>query len=188
MSEDHLSLSPPVDAPLVTTVRPLTDNIQLTPTGIAIKGMPSLEEWGTALNETTRLANVSLWAIGDLIVYGESREWGEMYTQYIELTQRSYFTLANAVRVSREFPPGKWRVFVALLSWSHHRETLVLPEIADRMAVLADAAQLKWSRDDLRDHIRGILGHPTLLAPGEPAPEAVRTTYTCPACKHEWMP
>jgi hypothetical protein len=85
----------------------LGNGFHLTPTGCTVVGDPPLEEYGEAIERCARLGNATMWALGDLVVYGEGRsDYGSAYSQYIDLTQRSYWTLVAVARVSREFPPG----------------------------------------------------------------------------------
>jgi hypothetical protein len=151
------------------------EGFQLSPTGCTVVGAPTLEQYGEAIERCARLGNATMWALGDLVVYGEGRaDYGEQYTQFIEMTQRSYWTLIAVARVSREFPPGH-REFADRISWSHHREVLSLPPRRRRSA-LRMAADYDWSADNLRDHVRTVRdslpetpeGTPTSADRGEP--------------------
>jgi len=135
----------------------LSGGFTLTPTGCVIEGEPTLEEYGGALERCGRLANATHWALGDLIVYGEGRgDWGESYSQYIDLTSRSFQTISQAVRVSKAFPPGASRECADRISWSHHREVLRAPDDS-RMRLLREACAYDWSRDELRVAVTDLL-------------------------------
>jgi hypothetical protein len=169
----------------------------MTPGGLDVRGDPPLEEFGEALERAQAMGNNVTWVIGDLIVYGESREWGEKYTQYLSLTQRSYRTLLAMARVAKEFPPGK-RKFIGKLSWSHHYEVLPLPS-RERGILLEDAVRLDWGRDDIREHVKHAMqlvrtnkrSDPLEIEPrtslsrtDDPTPAA--QALCCPQCGYQW--
>ena len=77
---------------------------RLTRTGLEVTGTPSFDEWQACGQTLFGLSNASLWAIGDWIVYGEGRgDWGEMYTQAIDATQKSYQTVKAAAWAAEKF-------------------------------------------------------------------------------------
>ena len=175
MIDNVLSLSP--DPIGVTPPHPDTPMIQLAPgiyatrTGAMINENITLEDFCTGLSNCQALSNAATWALGDLIAYGERRnEWGEMYTQALDLTQKSYSTLTNAVYVSNAYPPEER---VDGLSWSHHREIASVKNPDERRALLTQAANEGWSREQLRDAAKG-------------ARAPAKKVTTCPKCGHEW--
>ena len=92
--------------------------------------------------------------MGDLIVYGEGRgDWGEMYSQFIDLTARSYAQLSQAARVSRTFPPGAMRQYASDLRWTHHR-VLISTHRDERLGLLRQARENEWTADTLRQAAR----------------------------------
>jgi len=154
----------------------LDGGISLTPSGAVIEGQPTIEQFCSSLQKCYQLANVSMWAIGDLLLYGETRgDYGESYSQAIELTQKSYWSLSQAVRVSKAYPQND-RPFATKLSWSHHQEAAKIKDIDLRNVLLERAVAEGLSRDDLR----GL----------SPKPEAVVTndsnstglSVVCPSC------
>jgi len=153
-----------------TTIELCTENgvgFTLTPTGINVSGEPTLEQYGLALERCGRLANAANWALGDLIIYGEGRgDWGEMYSQYVDLTARSYTTIVQAARVSKEFPPGEMREMADRASWSHHREALRAPREV-RVQLLRDSCDYDWTRDELHSNV-----NEALRSDGPPTPTA----------------
>jgi hypothetical protein len=159
------------DTLAVTQAISLAPGVQMTPTGAIISEDVTLEGFCQALQNCQTLANASLWALGDLLLYGEARgDWGEMYTQAIDLTRKSYTTLTHAVHLSKRYPPEDR---IHELSWTHHREAAKIPDHDERQAVLRQAVEQQWTREQLRDHIRG----------DQPAPP-LRTT--CPQCGYVW--
>ena len=112
------------------------------------------------------------WAVGDWLVYGERRgDWGECYTQAIDLTKRSYGSLAQCARVSRGF---NFEARFKSLSWSHHQAVLSLPA-DERHALLQRAEAEQWNRDDLREHLRE-----------ERAVAQTKPRHLCPQCGWRW--
>jgi hypothetical protein len=149
----------------------LSQGITLTPQGAIIQSDVTLPEFLEGFKKCEILSNASLWALGDLLLYGESRgEWGEMYTQAIEVTQKSYSTMSQAVRLSKAYPLHERVVDV---SWSHHREALAVKDPEERREALVRAGQEGLSREGLRSVISG----------GDPHPKKL---VTCPHCGHQW--
>ena len=102
----------------------LSRGISLTETGAVIDDGVSLDAWGEALQQCQSLANASIWALGDLLVYAQNHaEWGETYTQFLELTGKSYSTLTKASYLSRQYASTDR---VEGLSWSHHMEAAAI--------------------------------------------------------------
>jgi hypothetical protein len=131
----------------------LSTGFRLTPTGIEIEGTPQLAQWGAALQRCGGVANATQWALGDLIVYAEGREdYGEMYSQYVELTSRSYYRVVQSAAVSREFPPGEARQYADRLSWTHHRYAMRLA-VEDRAAMLQRAVDEDWTSQTMSDEV-----------------------------------
>jgi len=149
----------------------LSQGITLTPQGAIIQPDVTLPEFLEGFKKCEILANASLWALGDLLLYGESRgEWGEMYTQAIELTRKSYSTMSQAVRLSKAYPIDERVVDV---SWSHHREALPITDPDERHNMLVLAGREGLSREGFRSVIAG----------GDPQPKKLTT---CPHCGHQW--
>ena len=162
----------------------------MTPTGITVIGQPTLQQFGEALERCSRMANATTWAIGDLIVYAEGRgDYGEMYSQFLDETSRTYSQLAQAARVSKAYPPGHLRQFADRLSWTHHREAMIA-EPEDRLGFLENAASHDWSCLQLREQLREnrLLNAPTDNPPESSAistgpapawPDAVTVSVEC---------
>jgi rubrerythrin len=146
----------------------LADGIHLTPMGATIAPDITFDDYCEALARCQRLANATAWCVGDLILYGEEREWGEKYTQAISETGKSVNTLMAAVSVSRAYPP---EARVEAVSWSHHREAMRLKDPEARHAALETAASEGTSALALREKL------------SDPKPKA---TTTCPQCGHAW--
>jgi len=147
----------------------LASGVYLTTMGARIEGEISLTEYVAAVERCQALGNACAWALGDLLYYGSHRgDWGETYTQALALTQKSYWSLTQCLRVAKAYPQTDR---VEGISWSHHREALALPDPEQRQQVLASAVTSGQSASDLRQQ----------LSSGR----APRTTV-CPKCQHEW--
>jgi hypothetical protein len=149
----------------------LTAGILMTSTGAVISEDITIEEFCDGLKNCQALANSSMWTLGDLLAYGESRgEWGEMYTQALDLTQKSYSTLTQAMHISKQYPMEERNADV---SWSHHREAASIKNRDERQSVLRQAADEGWTREQVREHVKG-------------SSVASKKVTTCPQCGHEW--
>lgn len=144
----------------------------LSPRGLRVVGTPRYNEWAEIGASLFTLGNSVMWATGDWLVHGEGRgDWGETYSQAIDLTKKSYGSLAQYVRVSREF---EFEARFKTLSWSHHQQVLTLPP-EERRHVLQRCEDEQWSRDDLREHLRA-----------EKALAETRPRHMCPKCGWRW--
>ena len=149
----------------------LTAGILMTPTGAVISEDITLDEFCDGLKNCQSIANSSMWTLGDLLAYGDSRgDWGEMYTQALDLTQKSYSTLTQAMHISKQYPIEERNADV---SWSHHREAAPIKNRDERQSVLRQAADEGWTREQVREHVKGS-STPT------------KKVTTCPQCGHEW--
>jgi hypothetical protein len=91
----------------------------------------------------------SQWWIGDWLLYARGK-WGEMYTEAVKITGYDYGTLRNRASLAQEFDLSRRR---DKLSWDHHAAVAGLaPSEQDHW--LNRAAELKWSREDLRIALR----------------------------------
>jgi N6-adenosine-specific RNA methylase IME4 len=122
---------------------------ELTVTGLVLAPSLSYEEWegvGRVLGDIGR--GVMFW-IGDWITYGEAN-YGEKYSQALEVTGYEYGTLANAAFVARSIESSRRR---ENLSFAHHQE--VAPLAADEQdELLNEAESEKLTRNDLRAKVR----------------------------------
>ena len=149
----------------------LTSCILMTPTGAVISEDITIDEFCDGLKNCQTIANSSMWTLGDLLAYGDSRgDWGEMYTQALDLTQKSYSTLTQAMHISKQYPIEERNADV---SWSHHREAAPIKNRDERQSVLRQAADEGWTREQVREHVKGS---------STPA----KKVTTCPQCGHEW--
>jgi len=152
----------------------LSRGISLTETGAVIDDGVSLDAWGEALQQCQSLANASIWALGDLLVYAQNHaEWGETYTQFLELTGKSYSTLTKASYLSRQYASTDR---VEGLSWSHHMEAASIKDPNERRELLLQARSEGWTREQIRSH-QVDDATPKLLH--EPF-------HKCPSCGHRW--
>ena len=102
----------------------LATGIYLTPLGARIIGDPTLEDFCDSVDRCQRLANASMWCLGDLLYYGERHAtWGETYPQEDRVPE---------------------------VSWSHHRVMLAVKDPAERTRLLQRAAVEHQSVHDVR--------------------------------------
>jgi hypothetical protein len=73
----------------------------VTRTGIEISDDATLEDVLGKLEEVVAVETAIHWAYGDLLAYGEDRQWGTFYDRAQQITGKSYQTLANYAWVAR---------------------------------------------------------------------------------------
>ena len=150
----------------------LARGVTLTPVGATIAEALTLDEYVAAMRRANTIATAGLWAVGDLLVYGEDHpSWGEMASQAIDLSGRSAWTLKWATTLSRAYPHD---TRVPGVSWSHHRDAMHLDAPQDRRDLLEQAAREGWRREEMK----GVMG--LAVQPRKHHPS------TCPACGHTW--
>ena len=149
----------------------LSESGTLTTTGASISDTITIYDFLDAVKNANTLTTASLWALGDLLYYGERRtDWGEAYTQALDLSGRSEWTLSQAVRISKAYPPKER---VEGVSWSHHRDALHLKDPQERQEMLETAAEQSLSREEMK----GVMGLST---------QPRKHDRNCPKCGHQW--
>lgn len=122
-----------------------------TRTGLTVTGKPTLEDWesvGRFLHAAE--GSVHFW-IGDWLRYGE-RVYGKTYEQAEELTGFDNQTLRDDAWIASKVDLSRRR---DNLSFSHHAEVAAL-EPAEQDELLERAEAEKWTRSQLRDHVKQI--------------------------------
>ncbi len=93
-----------------------------------------------------------MWDLGDWLLYGQNKKWGEKYDRAVEATGYDYGTLRNAKSVAKRFPLSRRR---DKLTFAHHQEVASLADKdAERLLDQAEAEHL--SRNDLRVRVAQI--------------------------------
>jgi hypothetical protein len=98
----------------------------------------------------------SAWCLGDWLIHGEDAYSGR-YRDAIEHTALDYQTLRNYAWVARRFSLSRRR---DTLSFAHHAEVAGQPE-HEQDFWLRKAEELSWSRNRLRQEVRGSLAERT---------------------------
>lgn len=155
MSDDKL---------LQTTYDPATGEIlderpfDMDRKGLTINGRPTLPQWIAYGQLLQTMASGSTWAVGDWIIYGESRtDWGEMYSQALSELDYDYGTLRNIVSVCKRWPRDERRD----LSFSHHAAVVALEE-RERAELLDQAEAMQLSSRALKALVDEKLERPTI--------------------------
>lgn len=118
----------------ITTIA-LADGFKLTPTGLAISGNPSFDDWEVVGKQLRYMERVIHWAIGDWLNYGE-RRWGEMYAQALDTFDYAQSTMATDKYVAGKIETSRRR---ENLTFSHHRE--VAPLSSNKQDKILDMAE-----------------------------------------------
>lgn len=120
-------------------------------TGLDLPEDLNFEQWCEVMANTLRINRTSLWWVGDAFVYGETRFGDDAY-QAVEDGYASE-TVRQAERISKEFPP---RNRLPQLSWSHHREVLVVKDEGQRRELLEEARDAQLSRRELHEAAQAV--------------------------------
>ncbi len=130
----------------------------LSPVGLLIEGEVSQEEWRDFYLAIKRIATSLQWMIGDWIVYGAERKWGETYDDFVELTGLKEKTLRDYAYVARNV---QMSIRIDKLSFAHHQLVAGM-ESDDQAQWLAHAFENRLSVARLRAEIQG--GNPPTLS------------------------
>lgn len=137
-------------------------------TALQLPSKLSFDEWEGVGRTLGQIEKAVQWWIGDWLNYGE-RVYGERYAQAMDVTGLEYNTLATYAWVAREVETSRRREH---LSFAHHREVAAL-EPPKQESWLMEAEDSEWSRNRLRDEIKG--------RSNGSEPDEV-----CPTCKRAW--
>jgi hypothetical protein len=130
----------------VTPPAPVQKGYRLERVGLLVDRILTRAEWIACGEKIAAMANATNWAIGDWLCYGNGRDdWGGTYETAHRLTGRSFESLSQYARVSRDYPHDQRQTTVC---WTVHRAAVVLPP-EDRARALACAAANGWTRDDM---------------------------------------
>lgn len=133
----------------------MSDGSQVLTTRVGLRFPKSMEyqSWERAGHQLTRIVDTSAWCLGDWVVYGETH-FAERYRHAVDATGLDYGTLRNYASVARRIPLSRRRDTV---SFQHHAEVVSLP-VKEQEAWLNRAEALKWSRNQLRHHLKMARG------------------------------
>jgi len=142
------------------------------PTGLSYE---SWEQAGSTLDRINRAWN---WWFGDWQNYGEF-EYGEMYSQGMDISGLDYSTVANIKSVAKRITPDMRRPG---LSWSHHAEVAKL-EKEHAIALLQQAEEERWTREYLRQVVKHG-GNVEALPPARSESSKPAANDECHCCCH----
>jgi hypothetical protein len=123
--------------------------LRFTSTGASFDPRLPFHAWQEIGRKVGRHASTTGWWLGDWLAFGQFK-YGPRYREAIAATGLDYQTLRNYATVARRFEPARRR---ADLSFQHHAEVCALPN-EDQDRLLALAAALGWSRNELRRQAR----------------------------------
>jgi hypothetical protein len=113
----------------------------------------SYDDWEELGERVKLLARCGMFVLGDWINYGEDN-FGEKYSQALDVTDFTYGTLRNVAYVCRKVPKANRNDMV---SFSHHAEVARLPE-EEQVAMLEKTSLCCWSVKELRSEVAHITG------------------------------
>lgn len=115
-------------------------------------------EYGTGLIQAGKAMP---WLIGDLINYGEGRQWSQECYQVLENSGYSHETVRGYAWVCNKVA---YYVRSPLLSWSHHKEIANIDDVRIQAEWVTRAIDNEWSIRELREAIRGNTSAPQYQA------------------------
>ena len=124
---------------------------EMTDTALVIPDGLSYDEWAEMGQPLVRIAQASMWWVGDWLKYGE-HHYGEKYAQAIEATGYAASTLKNAQWVADRFPPEERREDV---TYSQHR-TIAGLDPKPRLELLRRAAEESMTEGELAGRVKAI--------------------------------
>jgi hypothetical protein len=140
---------------------------RLTKVGLVFTQELSFEDWRDLGGMLAHFADVSRWAIGDWLNYGEHHYEHGQYDVAVEVTGLGSETVRNWRWVADRVESVRRRTD---LSWAHHQEVAVL-EPAEQDEWLDRAEKKHWSRNALRAQLHGpraLLEAGTVELPEQP--------------------
>jgi len=142
---------------------------ETTETGLQLPENLDWKEWRVLFEGYSHMAKCVPWAIGDLLVYGESH-YGEDVSQamsdFMAKTRYTQGTIYNLVYISRNVPPWNRN---PNLSHSFHYEVAKM-DSQEQVHWLARAELEGWTVKEFRDHISGRAGNTEPKEQEEPKP------------------
>jgi len=142
---------------------------QVTPDGLVITGKPTLEQWAGVGPAIARNRSAWTWALGDWIAYGGAiKAWGEKYDAILsDIPGLSYERASSLRSVSARFPrPARQQILAAVnptfrakLGWSFFQTLAPLQNDTQVTRLLKVAEGQRWTRDELRTHVRDLQFH-----------------------------
>lgn len=130
------------------------EKIRVDSTSLNVKKDLVFKEWEHIGAFLQYVEGSMQWWRGDWLNYGE-RKFGEKYAQAIEVTGRSYYTLAQYAWVAEKFNPHERS---QQLTWSHHLIIAGLEKKEDRTKLLRLAEKEKLSTKQLRQEVKKLKG------------------------------
>jgi hypothetical protein len=131
-------------------VRDPKEQIMTTRVGLRFPDDLPFGAWERAGLQIARIVDSFAWCLGDWLVYGQ-RRYPDRYRLAVDAVGLDYQTLRNYASVARRVAMPRRR---SRLSFQHHAEVAALPE-AEQERWLVRAEEANWSRNQLRQHVRG---------------------------------
>jgi len=133
-------------------------SILTTRLGLVFPPSLNFEDWAQAGAKIADVIDSFAWCMGDWLVYGQDK-FDDRYADAMAAVGLDYQTLRNYAWVARKVELPRRR---ESLSFQHHAEVARLfPEEQDRW--LTRAVENRWSRNQLRRHLRSEAGKPGAL-------------------------
>ncbi|WP_269782960.1 LmbU family transcriptional regulator [Nocardia terpenica] len=129
--------------------------ILVTQVGLLFPNRMAYAQWERAGRKLAHISSSSTWCLGDWLVYGE-KSYADRYRVAVEAVGLDYQTLRNYAWVCRRFVPERRR---RELSFQHHAEVASLGD-AEQDRWLDLATEHQWSRNKLRERVRGHRARP----------------------------
>lgn len=130
----------------------IATGIRWTATGVEILDpLLPFDVYSNAVAFAGQANDAAKWALGDLLIFGESR-YGEEYAQVLDVARISERQAERYRYVAQQVRPSRRR---ENLSFTHHEEVAAL-EPSDQERLLGNALDSSWSTGDLRGRVRDL--------------------------------
>lgn len=146
VSSNGRSAIPKQESYTPLTITPV-EGVVFNATVLEINGVLDIDVWAKLGAELQFIESGHQWWLGDWLNYGE-RQYGEKYTQALEVTRYSYGTLAVYAHVASKYEP---LTRIKNLSFKHHQ--IAAPQ-ENRQEWVQLAADNDWSASELRREIK----------------------------------
>ena len=125
--------------------------------GLVVRGRPSFERWGDALQQVRRASRGWQFLVGDLIAYGEDA-YGEEAAQLIDAAEWDETSVAVYVWLAKRIPRERRRLALFPRGGIDQHMAVAKLAAADQVSWLERAAAEGWTVTETRRQLKSLTG------------------------------